>query len=123
VSNRAKAEPRGAQFELSPTGALATVALPVQREPLPRLDNSTLRRLKAEAQRLEPMLKLGKAGLSAAFIQSMNEALAKHSLVKIKFVEFKKERKELSAQLARETGSFQVMLVGNVAVFHRPQPN
>ena len=86
------------------------------------LSNSQIRKFKAAAQRLEPILKVGKAGLSAGFIASVNEALAQHELVKIKFVEFKDQKKELAPQLAEKTGSHLIMRVGNVMVLHRP-PN
>jgi RNA-binding protein len=84
------------------------------------LSNPEIRRLKAAAQRLEPILKIGKAGLSDGFIQSVNDALSQHELVKIKFVEFKDQKKELAPQLADRTVSYLVMLVGNVMVLHRP---
>jgi RNA-binding protein len=84
------------------------------------LANSEIRRLKGAAQLLEPMLKIGKAGLSDGFVQSVNDALSQHELVKIKFAEFKDQKKELAPQLADRTGSFLVMRVGNVMVLHRP---
>jgi RNA-binding protein len=86
------------------------------------LNNSQLRKFKATAQSLEPMLKVGKAGLSEGFIRSVDVALAQHELVKIKFVEFKDQKKELAPQLAEKTGSHLVMRVGNVMVLHRPKP-
>jgi RNA-binding protein len=86
-------------------------------EPLP---NSEIRRLKAAAQRLDPILKIGKAGLSDGFVQSVNDALSQHELVKIKFVEFKDRKKDLAPQLADKTASYLVMRVGNVMVLHRP---
>jgi len=86
-------------------------------EPLP---NPEIRRLKAAAQRLEPILKIGKAGLSNGFVQSVNEALSQHELVKIKFVDFKDQKKELAPLLAEKTASHLVMRVGNVMVLHRP---
>ena len=86
------------------------------------LNNSQLRKFKATAQLLEPILKIGKAGLSEGFIRSVDVALAQHELVKIKFVEFKEQKKELAPQLAEKTGSHLVMRVGNVMVLHRPRP-
>ena len=86
------------------------------------LSNSQLRKFKAAAQRLEPMLKVGKAGLSDGFIRSVDAALAQHELVKIKFVEFKEQKKELAPQLAEKTASHVIMRVGNVVVLHRPRP-
>lgn len=85
------------------------------------LNNSQIRKFKAAAQRLEPMLKVGKAGLSEGFIRSVDLALAQHELVKIKFAEFKAEKKELAPQLAEKTASHLVMRVGNVMVLHRPK--
>ena len=86
------------------------------------LSNSQIRKFKAAAQLLEPMLKVGKAGLSEGFIRSVDLALAQHELVKIKFAEFKAEKKELAPQLAEKTASHLVMRVGNVMVLHRPKP-
>jgi RNA-binding protein len=86
------------------------------------LTNSQIRKFKAAAQLLEPMLKVGKAGLSEGFIRSVDLALAQHELVKIKFAEFKAEKKELAPQLAEKTASHLVMRVGNVMVLHRPKP-
>ena len=50
---------------------------------LETLNNSQIRKFKAAAQLLEPMLKVGKAGLSEGFIRSVDMALAQHELVKI----------------------------------------
>ena len=88
-----------------------------------RLPNPHLRKLKAISQRLEPMLKVGKAGLSEGFLKTVDEALAQHELVKIKFAEFKEEKKELSPVLAEKTSSHLVHRVGNVVVLYREQPD
>ena len=85
------------------------------------LTNSQIRKFKATAQLMEPMLKVGKAGLSEGFIRTVSDALAQHEMVKIKFVEFKDQKKELAPQLAEKTGSHLVMRVGNVMVLHRPK--
>jgi RNA-binding protein len=85
------------------------------------LNNSQIRKFKAAAQLMEPMLKVGKAGLSDGFISTVSEALDRHELVKIKFAEFKEQKKELAPLLAEKTGSHLVMRVGNVMVLHRPR--
>ncbi len=85
------------------------------------LTSSQARKLKGMAQRMEPMLKVGKAGLSDAFIRTVDEALAQHELVKVKFSEFKEEKKVLAPQLAEKTHSQLVHRVGNVAVLFRRQ--
>lgn len=87
------------------------------------LSNSQIRKFKAAAQLMEPMLKVGKAGLSDGFVRTVSEALDQHELVKIKFAEFKEQKKELAPALAEKTGSHLVMRVGNVMVLHRPRPD
>ncbi len=87
------------------------------------LTNAEKRDLKARAQRLEAVVKLGRGGMSPAFLQSLDEALARHELVKMKFTDFKEERKTLAPKIAVETRSELVMQVGNVAVFFRAKPD
>lgn len=86
------------------------------------LNNSQIRKYKAAAQVLDAMLKVGKAGLSEGFIKSVDTALAQHELVKIKFTDFKEQKKELAPLLAQKTSSHLIMRVGNVMVLHRPKP-
>jgi RNA-binding protein len=89
--------------------------------PALELSNAEKRELKAKAQRLEPIVKLGHAGLSEAFVRSMDAALSLHELVKMKFSDFKDQKHELAPQIAEKTASTLVMQVGNVAVFFRPK--
>lgn len=86
------------------------------------LTNAQKRDLKARAQRLEPILKVGHGGLSPAFLKSLNEALAHHELVKVKFSDFKEEKKTLTPKMAEESRSELIMRVGNVVVLYRPKP-
>ncbi len=86
------------------------------------LTNAEKRVLKAKAQHLEPVVKLGHAGVSDAFIQSLNDALTRHQLVKMKFTDFKEQKHELAPQIAEKTASTIIMQVGNVAVFYRAKP-
>jgi len=86
------------------------------------LTNSQIRKFKAAGQLLEPLLKVGKAGLSEGFIKSVDTALTQHELIKIKFSDFKEQKKELAPLLAEKTSSHLVMRVGNVLVLYRPKP-
>jgi RNA-binding protein len=83
------------------------------------LTNAEVRGLKARAQRLEATFKVGKAGLSEGFVRSIDAAFGDHELIKVKFAQFKEDKKELAPQLAERTGSHLVMRVGNVAVLYR----
>jgi RNA-binding protein len=86
------------------------------------LTNAQIRVLKAQAQRLKATLKIGKEGLSPQFLAALNDALKHHELVKVKFDDFKEQKKELAPQLAEKSGSHLVTRVGNVAVLFRPKP-
>jgi RNA-binding protein len=82
---------------------------------LPKLPNPEIRKLKAAAQKLNATFKVGKAGLSAQFIASLDEGFKHHELIKVKF----EEKKELAPQLAEKTSSHLIMQVGNVVVLFR----
>ncbi len=86
------------------------------------LSNKEISKLKAAAQHLEPVAFLGKQGVTAEFLLSVETALASRELIKLKFVAFKDERRELAAQIAEKTGSTVIMIVGHVAVLYRPKP-
>jgi RNA-binding protein len=86
------------------------------------LTNRELRALKARAQLLKPMLKVGKDGLSPAFLKATDDTLAHHELVKVKFDEFKEQRKELGPKLAESVSAHLIMQVGHVVVLFRRKP-
>ena len=83
------------------------------------ISNSLKRELKARAQLLDPILKLGHAGMTDAFIQSLDQALDHHGLVKIRFTDFKDEKKTLAVEISARTGAEFIARVGHVAVYYR----
>ena len=85
------------------------------------LTNPQIRELKARAQRLKPTLKVGKEGLSEQFLAALEHALQHNELIKVKFDDFKDQKKELAPQLAQKSLSHLVMRVGNVVVLYRPK--
>ena len=78
-----------------------------------------LRLLKGRGALLTPSVFVGKAGLSTELMQSLDTELTAKELVKVKFVAFKDEKKELVKELVARSGSHLVMRVGNVAVLYR----
>ncbi|GAB4175373.1 MAG: hypothetical protein Fur0032_15160 [Terrimicrobiaceae bacterium] len=78
-----------------------------------------LRELKSRAQLLQPALRLGRSGLTAEFLAALEEALQHSGLVKIRFEDFKDQRKPLSAEIASRTSSLLIQQVGHTAVFYR----
>jgi RNA-binding protein len=87
-----------------------------------RVSGTQLRALKARAQRLDPVLRVGKAGLTDAFFAALDEALTRHELIKIKFDQFKEQKKTLAPQIVERSQSQLVLRVGNVVVLYRPRP-
>ena len=87
------------------------------------LSNPQIRQLKALAQRLEPVVYVGKAGVTDALLASVEQALNDHELIKIKFTAFKEQRKSLATEIAELTHSELVWIVGHVAVLYRAQPD
>jgi RNA-binding protein len=77
--------------------------------------------LRSLAQRLDPILHLGKAGMTDAFVASVDQALNDHELIKIKFTAFKDTKKALAEEIATRTHSELVWIVGHVAVLYREQ--
>ncbi len=77
--------------------------------------------LRSLAQRLDPILHLGKAGVTDAFVASVDQALNDHELIKIKFTAFKDTKKPLAEEIATRTNSDLVWIVGHVAVLYREQ--
>jgi RNA-binding protein len=86
------------------------------------LSQKEMRQLRARAQTLKAVLKVGKQGLSPEFLQALDEALNHRELLKVKFDDFKEARRELAPEMAVRSRSLLVTLVGNVAVLYRPKP-
>ncbi|MEI7733076.1 MAG: YhbY family RNA-binding protein [Verrucomicrobiota bacterium] len=89
-------------------------------EPLPQ---NVVRKLKSQAQKLDPMVKVGQAGITEGFLANLDQALARHELIKVRFDAFKDEKRTLAKQMAEQTGSHLVWMVGHVAVFYRQNPD
>ena len=66
---------------------------------------------------------LGKGGPTEAFAAQLATLLERHELVKVKFVDFKDQKKEISADLAEATSSELVRVIGNTAIFFRQNPD
>lgn len=86
------------------------------------LTNPEIRKLKAAAQRLKPILKVGKSGVTTEFLHSVNAALDARELIKLKFDDLKDQRKTLAPEIANKTNSHLVTLIGNVVVLYRKKP-
>lgn len=85
----------------------------------PTLTNPEIRKLKAAAQHLEPVVRVGKAGVTPAVLASIEQTLTARKLIKIRFDHERDERDLLAAEIAKATDAALIMQVGKVAVYYR----
>ncbi len=79
--------------------------------------------LSSLANELNPIVFLGKAGAAEGVHEALDKALTDHELIKLRFIDFKGERKELAEQLAEKAGAELVRVIGHVAIIYRQSPN
>ena len=81
--------------------------------------------LKGLAHGMKPVAFVGQKGLSPTLIQAVDAALAKHELIKVKFIEFKEkdQKQEIAGAIEKETISALVGIIGHVAIFYRQHSN
>ena len=75
--------------------------------------------LRSHAQELDPIVSVGKEGVSDSVVKALDEALDCHELVKVRFHSFKDEIDELSRDLEKKTKSTIVATTGFTTVFFR----
>ena len=83
------------------------------------LTGAEKRALRARAQRMEASVRLGHAGLTEAWLKTLDDELERQELVKVRFTDPAVERKVMAPQVAEKSGSELIALVGNVAVYFR----
>ena len=88
------------------------------------LTGSQRSHLRGLGQQLEPALKLGKTGLTPAFLKELQRLLDARELVKLRFLGFdRKERASCCERIAKEGKCEFVGAVGHTALFYRPNPD
>src|SRR5438067_13437783 len=88
-----------------------TELIPAQRAYLKRL-----------AHPIKPLVHIGKGGLTATLLLTVNQVLTAHELIKIRFVGSKEEKEALVAELVTGTQAALVGIIGNTAILYRPHP-
>ena len=88
--------------------------------PLSSRDRADLR---GEAHHLTALVHVGHHGVSPTVIQALNEALSTRELVKVQLGRNADVKaKDAATQLARETDSEVVQVIGKTATFYRENP-
>lgn len=86
------------------------------------LSGSDRKYLRGLANRLKPVVQVGKDGVTEGLIETVNRALDTHELIKVKFAACKDQKRELTEEIARGTKSEIPGMIGNVAMFYREHP-
>ena len=84
-----------------------------------KLKGSARKYLRSLAHSLKPVVIVGQKGLGGQLTASVDTALNDHELIKVKFLEFKEEKKEIAEEIAGATKSEVVGIIGNIAIFYR----
>ena len=79
--------------------------------------------LESEAHVLNPVVIVGSQGLSDGVVKKIADSLEVHELIKVKFNEFKDEKRSLTEKICSVTDSTLVRLIGNVAILFKQAEN
>ena len=80
--------------------------------------------LRAEAHHLTPLVHLGHQGLTDALLQTIDDALRTHELVKIAMVKAADVKpKDASHELAEKLGADVVQTIGRTCTLYRSNPD
>lgn len=85
------------------------------------LTKKQVQHLKALAHHLNPVVMIGNNGLTEGVLAETEVALTHHELIKVKIAGEDREMKTLIADaIVRETGAYNVQIIGKILVIYRP---
>jgi RNA-binding protein len=81
-------------------------------------------RLKARAHALEPVVRIGHAGITSELVAEVDRALTAHELIKVSIAATDRdERSTLGDGLAERVDAAPVHRVGKILILWRPRPD
>ena len=83
------------------------------------LTSKQRKELEKVAHDLQPIVIVGGAGVTDGVMDMVDKSLATHELIKVKFNEYKDEKKELTEQICQKTDATLVRIIGNIAILFR----
>ena len=85
---------------------------------LTSLQRSYLRKC---AHHIDPIVHIGKNGLSTGTKKSINNALEAKELIKIKFLNFKEKKRKYAEDICASENCHIIGIVGNIVILFRQQ--
>ena len=80
--------------------------------------------MRAQAHHLDPIVHVGQHGLTPSLLQSLDDALRTHELVKVKLGKNAEVKaRDAASELARATESEVIQVIGRTATFYRANPD
>ena len=85
------------------------------------LSRSQKKYLKGLAHGLKPVVFIGQKDVTATVVQSMEAALEKHELIKLKFIDLKEkdQKKKVVEAILAKTDCEKVGVIGHTAILYR----
>ncbi len=89
------------------------------------LTSSQCKYLRGQAHQLKPIVLIGQKGATPSIGLALDQALIKHELVKVKFIEGKEKsyKQRTTEDLQTSLGAQMVGMIGHTAIFYRPHPD
>ena len=83
------------------------------------LTSKQRKNLEKLAHDLQPVVIVGGAGLTDGVISMVDNSLAAHELIKVKFNEYKDEIRELTSEICEKTDATLVRIIGFTVILFR----
>lgn len=83
------------------------------------ITSSQRKELSAQAHSLDPVVMIGQNGVTDGVIKKIEESLTAHELIKVKFLEYKDEKRELIEKVCDDCDAALVRIIGNIAILYR----
>ena len=85
------------------------------------LDGFEKKYLRGLAHKIKPVVFVGQKGLTDTLLRSVDQALNRHELIKIKFVDFKEKalKQQIAAEIETKAGCHMAGMIGHTAILYR----
>lgn len=95
-----------------------------QWDPTRPLSNKVARHLKALGHHLDPVVQIGKDGITEAIVRATKEQLLAHELIKVRIsADAPIDRKDAGAQLADKAGASLAQTLGRTVLLYKRHPH
>ena len=88
-----------------------------------KLNSKQRKNLRSQAHHLEPVILIGKNGINEGAMHAIEQAISIHELIKVKFREYKDEKKKLSNEIAEILKAEIIGLIGNTVILYKFNPD